>query len=173
MGNKWKTDDGRVLEELDELGAELGTTRNSAERVAAHARRRRAAGLVRVSVWVPNQQSQEIQRIARQMRVQANATLPSDYRPERPEIQIPTVTIEREESPTVAVSVLADEVWLHKLLTANGGEWNGHTKRWLVRQDVALALGLGSRMDGAPRPAPGEDGDPTLIERRPGLPGLP
>ena len=168
MGKR-KFDDGRELEEHDELG----TPRSSAERVAAHARRRRAGGLVRVSVWVPNQQSQEIQRIAWQMRVHANTALPDDYRPERPEIQIPTMTLERGESPTVTVATLAEEVWLHKLLTANGGEWDGRAKRWLIRQDVALALGLGPRMDGTPGAAQPEGEAPTLIERRPGLPGLP
>jgi hypothetical protein len=108
MGKR-KTDDDQ---EPAELGAELGTTRSSAERVATHARRQRASGLVRVSVWVPNQQSQEIQRIARQMRVQAKATLPGDHR-------------------------------------------------------------LGPHTDGAPGSAQSEGEAPTLIERRPGLPGLP
>jgi hypothetical protein len=108
MGKR-KTDDDQ---EPTELGAELGTTRSSAERVATHARRQRASGLIRVSVWVPNQQSQEIHRIAWQMRVQANATLPSDHR-------------------------------------------------------------LGPHTDDPPGSAQPEDEAPTLIERRPGLPGLP
>jgi len=77
MGKRNTDDD----QEPAELGAEFGTTRSSAERVATHARRQRASGLVRVSVWVPNQQSQEIQRIARQMRVEAKAMLPGDHQP--------------------------------------------------------------------------------------------
>jgi hypothetical protein len=103
--------------------------------------------------------------------VQAGTTLPDDYRPERPEIHIPTVTLERGESPTVAITALAEEVWLHKLLTANGGEWRKQAHCWFVRRDVALALGLASRMDGATAAPPkGEDGNPTVIERRPKLP---
>jgi hypothetical protein len=170
---KTTTNNDQPVDELGGDGSELWTPRKSADRVATHARRRRASGLVRVSVWVPNQQAQEVQRIAWQMRVQANTTLPDDYRPEHPEIQIPTVTLERGEPPTVLISVLANEVWLHKLLTANGGEWKGRTKRWLIRQDVALALGLGPRMDGSSGSAHAEDETPTVIERRPRLPDLP
>jgi len=102
----------------DDPGQEFDepNNRSSAERVAAHARRRRAAGLVRVSIWVPNQRADEIQETARRMRVEAGIPLPLD-RP-RSSASSPSSAATRATTPAV-------------------------------------------------------DDGPTLVERRPGLPGLP
>jgi len=148
---------------------------SSAGRVKELFQRRLDAGLSQVRVWVPKKRREEIQHLAWQMRVKDKIALRVDCLPERPDIEIPTVAIERPESPLVEIKSSSEEVWLHKLLRVNGGEWDGGKKVWLVRQDVVKALGLGPRMNHASGFAhhQTEDEAPTLIEYRPGLPGLP
>lgn len=124
----------------------MSRTEDRRENTRNYVTRRRDLGEKQVTVWVPQSRRKEIQNNAWQMRVHDKATLPGDHVPDRPAIQIPTATTERPESPLVGIESGAEEKWLHKLLTANGGEWDGRKKIWMIREDVATALGLGSRM---------------------------
>jgi len=52
-----------------------------AERVKEHAEKRRTEGLVRVSVWVPEERKEDLHRFAGQLRAEQKKRLPSELRP--------------------------------------------------------------------------------------------
>lgn len=118
---------------------------DTAQRVARHSRNRNAEGLCRLSVWVPQARRVELLRIAMQMRADDGCPLPQDSKPATPPVQIPTPSIEKPTPGTVSIRAGRDEVWLHMLLTANGGEWHGKAQVWTIRLDIAKRLGLQSR----------------------------
>jgi len=120
-------------------------TTDVAQRVFRHSQNRQAEGLCRLSIWVPQTRRAELLRIAMQMRADDGCPLPQDSKPDMPPIRIPKPTVEKPTPDTVCIRATRDEIWLHMLLRANGGEWHGKDQVWTLRLDVARQLGLQTR----------------------------
>ncbi len=115
-----------------------------AERQRNYKQRRRERGEVRVSVWVPATYAQRLRDIAAMWRSEAEI---EDGKTRTPKIEIPKVEIPEHPPPRWAWLELGrEEIALHKMLNANGGEWHGQRKLWRIRSDLVEPLGLRNRV---------------------------
>lgn len=116
---------------------------------AQHASSQRRQGLKRVSVWVPEGDTERLKDIAAALRTEAGKPLPDDGSPRPRAVQVPIVEPRYPDPERVWIQVGPDELGTHMLLKANGGVWHGQKQLWSVRAHLPAQLGLLGRVRGS------------------------
>jgi hypothetical protein len=112
---------------------------------ADYAAKRTREGEKRVALWVPESRVDEIKALAQKMR--AEEMLKRKKTSPTPRLVIPRVDIPKVPPPGWAhLRVEQDERGLHKMLTANGGEWSPPNRAWVIRSDLVEKLGMENRV---------------------------
>jgi len=117
-----------------------------AKRVRQHTERQRRTGLRRVTVWIPETDTERLKDIAAYLRSKAGLQMPTDGKPQPKRIEIPIIEPRHQPSGTTFLEIGPEELGLHMLLRANGGVWHGQRKIWEVPICLPGRLGLESRV---------------------------
>jgi len=116
---------------------------------AHHVADQRRRGLVRISVWVPEEDAERIKNIGAQLRRDAGKPLPGDDHARPRAVEVPIVSHQRfPEHKRVWFQSAPDELGVHMLLRANGGVWRGSRELWDVPAYLPARLGLQGRVVG-------------------------